>query len=189
LLKVLSYLQSSKSKLRIKDGFINENRAKYFKGKHAVNALCRDFEDGKIVINDRETGNEYMQKLLTEKLIIKVEKDGKKLKPENNQSFDDQGYYVLLYEGGKVTGMLMGIGVLIVVFIGVLFPLWPSFMRQGVYYLSLCSMGFLMFVMALGVIRLILWLVLVITIGRGGWLFPDLFADKGVIESFTPLWR
>jgi translocation protein SEC62 len=47
-------------------------------------------------------------------------------------------------------GMLMGIGVLVLVFAGVMFPLWPPFMRQGVYYLSLLVTGFLGFLMFLG---------------------------------------
>jgi translocation protein SEC62 len=49
--------------------------------------------------------------------------------------------------------------------------------------------GLLGALMGLGVIRAILWVVLVVVLGRGGWLFPNLFADVGVIESFQPLWR
>ena len=67
----------------------------------------------------------------------------------------------------------IGIGVLIVVFAGVLFPLWPPFMRQGVYYLSLLMIGFLGFLMFLGVIRLIIYLVLLLVLGKTGWLFPS----------------
>ena len=61
-------------------------------------------------------------------------------------------------------------------------------MRQGAYYVSLLMMAFLGFLLFLGVVRSILWVVLVLTIGRGGWLYPNLFADVGVIESFYPLW-
>jgi translocation protein SEC62 len=49
-------------------------------------------------------------------------------------------------------------------------------------------LGFVGFIMGLGVIRAVLWLVLKLTIGRGGWLFPNLFADCGFIESFIPVW-
>ena len=59
-------------------------------------------------------------------------------------------------------------------------------MRQGVYYLSLLMIGFLGFLMFLGVLRLIIYVVLLIVLGRTGWLFPNLFADVGVIESFQP---
>jgi translocation protein SEC62 len=52
---------------------------------------------------------------------------------------------------------MIGVGVLLVVFAGVLFPLWPMFMRQGAYYVSLGSMGFLGFLIALGVFRYVIW--------------------------------
>lgn len=61
-------------------------------------------------------------------------------------------------------------------------------MRQGAYYVSLLMMGFLAFLLILGVIRAVLWVLLILSIGRGGWLFPNLFADVGFFESFVPLW-
>lgn len=135
-----------------------------------------------------------MQTILSLGMILKVEKgesSGKKteLKVIQDKNFTPEDFYVWIYQGGQMKGMLMGVGVLLVIFIGVLFPLWPPFMRQGSYYLSLVMMGFLGFLMFLGVVRAILWLGLVLVIGRGGWLFPNLFADMGVIESFFPLWR
>ncbi len=62
-------------------------------------------------------------------------------------------------------------------------------MRLGVYYLSLMAMGLLGALMGLGVIRWILWFLLTLVLGRGGWLFPNLFADVGILDSFKPLWE
>ncbi len=61
-------------------------------------------------------------------------------------------------------------------------------MRQGVYYLSLGVLGLLGAFMGLAVVRLIIYIFTVLFMGRGGWLYPNLFADVGVIESFIPLW-
>jgi translocation protein SEC62 len=61
-------------------------------------------------------------------------------------------------------------------------------MRQGVYYLSLGVLGLLGAFMGLAVVRFIIYIFTVLFMGKGGWLYPNLFADVGVIESFTPLW-
>ena len=67
--------------------------------------------------------------------------------------------------------------------------------------LALGFVGFLLvtlyfYIKGLGVLRAIIWVLLILTIGRGGdflikelgWLFPNLFEDCGFIESFIPLW-
>ncbi len=69
-----------------------------------------------------------------------------------------------------------------------MYPLWPPFMQKGTYYLSMLSMILLGLLMALGVFRYVIWIVLLVTYGRTGWLYPNLFADVGVIESFSPVW-
>lgn len=84
--------------------------------------------------------------------------------------------------------MAIGLGVLLVTLAGVMFPLWPALPRQGVYYISLLLIGFVGFILALGVVRAILWMLLKILLGKGGWLFPNLFADVGFFESFVPFW-
>ncbi|KAJ2999099.1 Translocation protein S62 [Globomyces sp. JEL0801] len=172
---------------------------------HAVNALLRDpYQNNKknVPIADRSDAENYLLEMVAHGLIVKVNKEsGSKVLTfekhdhshshggcDHPASFSPDDYYIWRYQGSQLTGMLMAIGVLALVFIGVLFPLWPAFMRQGVYYLSLAAIGFLGFLMVLGVIRGILWIILVATIGQGGWLFPNLFADVGFFESFVPLW-
>jgi translocation protein SEC62 len=193
VLAITKFLQSSASELKTRDGVLNGQRAVFFKGKHAVNALLREpFQKKKVLeIPDREVGNQYLQKLLENHMILQVGKESgnKTLQVVQSNAFNANEYYIWLYQGSQIGGMMMGIGVLVLVFAGVMFPLWPGFMRQGVYYLSMVMIGLLGALMGLGVIRAILWVVLVIVLGRGGWLFPNLFADVGVIESFQPVWR
>lgn len=104
------------------------------------------------------------------------------------QTWDQDSYYIWIYQGSSLRGLLIGTGVLAVVLAGVMFPLWPAAPRQGVYYLSLALLGFIGGIMGLGVIRAILWLLLKLLLGRSGWLFPNLFADVGFFESFVPVW-
>lgn len=57
-----------------------------------------------------------------------------------------------------------------------------------VYYLSLGVLALFGLLMVIAVIRLIFWLITIIVLPPGIWIFPNLFADVGVIESFIPLW-
>lgn len=77
---------------------------------------------------------------------------------------------------------------LIVVFGVVLFPLWPSWMRGGVWYLSTGLLILIGAFFGLAIIRLIIYLITLVAMTRQFWLFPNLFADCGVIDSFKPLY-
>ncbi|GME71260.1 unnamed protein product [Ambrosiozyma monospora] len=80
---------------------------------------------------------------------------------------------------------ILGLGA---VFGMILFPLWPFWMRKGVWYLStglLCLIGLFF---ALAIVRLIIYVCTLIFMPRQFWLFPNLFADVGFIDSFIPLY-
>jgi len=72
---------------------------------------------------------------------------------------------------------------------GVMFPLWPAFMRLGVWYLSMLVLAFLAALFALAIVRLIIYILTVFTLPPGLWIFPQLFADVGFFESFVPLYE
>ena len=61
-------------------------------------------------------------------------------------------------------------------------------MRRGVWYLSMGVLGLIGLFFALVVLRLIIYVTLIVTTKRGGWLYPNLLADVGFWESFVPLW-
>ncbi|KAJ3040582.1 Translocation protein S62 [Rhizophlyctis rosea] len=193
ILAAADYLKSSASGLKIRDGVLNGKRVQYFKGKHAVNALLRDqYQTTKNTpqIPDRPAGESLLSTLNRHGFFLKVDKPpkAKTLTLIPQQNFVPDAYYAWIYEGNTWWNTVLGTGVLAVVFAGVLFPLWPMPMRTGVYYLSLGLLGLMGVFMAMCVFRLVLWLVLKVTTGRDGWLFPNLFADVGVVESFIPTW-
>ncbi|XP_047110693.1 translocation protein SEC62 [Schistocerca piceifrons] len=72
-----------------------------------------------------------------------------------------------------------------------LFPLWPPSVRKGVYYLSVAAAGFLVFIIALAVLRLIVFCLLwALTLGKHHlWLLPNLTEDVGFLASFWPLYQ
>jgi translocation protein SEC62 len=78
--------------------------------------------------------------------------------------------------------------VMIAVFAAVLFPLWPLFMRQGVWYLSVGAMGLIGLFFAMAIVRLILFVITFFLVPPGLWLYPNLFEDVGFFDSFRPMW-
>lgn len=107
---------------------------------------------------------------------------------EQNQTADDDAHYVWLYEGSQWKQKLYAVGALIAVFAVVMFPLWPLFMRQGVWYLSMGLLGLIGLFFAMAIVRLILFCITVFVVPPGLWLYPNLFEDVGFFDSFRPVW-
>lgn len=91
-------------------------------------------------------------------------------------------HYAWFYEGSQLRLQLMGLGMVALLLAGVMFPLWPPIMRQGVWYLSIGLLGLVGAFFVLAIIRLILW-GLTTLVGKGWWLFPNLFADVGFVST------
>ncbi|VEU20868.1 DEKNAAC101758 [Brettanomyces naardenensis] len=75
------------------------------------------------------------------------------------------------------------------VFTVVLFPLWPYWMRRGVWYISTGLLVLIGLFFAIAIVRLIIYIVTWVSMPQQFWLFPNLFADCGVIESFQPFYE
>ncbi|KAL2158924.1 hypothetical protein VTH06DRAFT_2954 [Thermothelomyces fergusii] len=107
---------------------------------------------------------------------------------EPQQDAADDMYYVWLWEGSQVMRKVYAGLALAAIFALVCYPLWPAKLRQGGYYLSwgfLCFMG-LFFAMA--IFRVILFCVTYFVLPPGLWLFPNLWEDVSVVDSFKPVW-
>jgi protein translocation Sec62 family protein len=107
---------------------------------------------------------------------------------EPQQEAGDDMYYVWLWEGSQVMRKVYAALALAAIFAIVCYPLWPVKLRQGGYYLSwgfLCFMG-LFFAMA--IFRVILFCITYFILSPGFWLFPNLWEDVSVVDSFKPVW-
>ncbi|RMZ77460.1 hypothetical protein DV738_g4357, partial [Chaetothyriales sp. CBS 135597] len=109
------------------------------------------------------------------------------VKIEQQQTFEPLMHYVWLYEPQSWTTKLWGGLLILAIFAVVLFPLWPLFMRRGVWYLSVGMMFLLAAFFAMAIFRLILFIITYFAVPPGLWLFPNLFEDVGFFESFVPL--
>ncbi|OMJ08568.1 Translocation protein sec62 [Smittium culicis] len=189
--KLADFLLSSGSGLRKREGVINGRRANYFKGKSAINALTKSIGDKAPYFSGQVEAIEQLSLLLDWQLIVRCDKneeDGRTLRPSPLQTFSEEYYYAWLYQGSPLRIILGGIGLVLIVLAGVMFPLWPSSLRQISYYLSLCAFGFLGLLFVIAIIRLIVYVISIFTHPPGLWIFPNLFEDVGFFESFVPLY-
>ncbi|KAJ2948933.1 hypothetical protein O0L34_g5868 [Tuta absoluta] len=123
-----------------------------------------------------------------------VEKKKRKIRLEMHMEqifLDTSDAYVWIYDPMPwyywVCGMLVVFGT-----IGVcMFPLWPATVRRGVYYLSIAAAAFLVLIIALTVLRVVVFcLVWALTMSRHHlWLLPNLTEDVGFLASFWPLYK
>lgn len=121
---------------------------------------------------------------------LKPSKDFPTLILSNKAVLQPDEYYVWNYNPKTLTDYLIVFGVIAGILALVCYPLWPVSMRRGSYYLSLGALGLLGLFFVLAIVRLVIYLsTLPFTRSQGGfWIFPNLFEDCGVIESFQPLY-
>jgi len=166
-------------------------RVTAFKGKHILAALRKK--------NDKYEDDKVATKLITELLLTKkyfhkaiknpdkTEARSKLIAARGPDSltFDVKGRYIWIYEGNPFWRNLY-LGIIIGGFFGCcLFPIWPRFVKVGVWYVAVT---FLLFMLALIAVRLVVfgfcWLV-----GYDVWILPNLFDDEATVyDSFQPLY-
>ncbi|CCU99338.1 unnamed protein product [Malassezia sympodialis ATCC 42132] len=191
------------SGMKTRPGVVNGQRADYFKGSAAVKAvLSPEYKKLKNVpqVETEEEAERMLHSLLPFAFFLRVERGPappstskdhaapRPLKVIHMQMFEKDMHYVWLYEGSQLWQRLAGLGLIALLLAAVMFPLWPMFLRRGVYYLSLGVLGLFGLLMVIAVLRLIFWVISIVVVPPGIWIFPNLFADVGVIESFIPLW-
>nr|CAD7396079.1 unnamed protein product [Timema poppensis] len=144
----------------------------------------------KVPVTEQELKAKLKRKLEKEKKPD-AEKRGKKEMHLDQEFVDGLDAYVWIYDPIPVYywffGTLLVLGAIAVC----LFPLWPPSVRKGVYYLSVLAAGFLIFIIALAILRVVVFCLLwVVTLGKHHlWLFPNLTEDVGFLASFWPIYQ
>ena len=106
----------------------------------------------------------------------------KMLEIDRQQRFLPEEYYVWFLEGSKVKSFLGGILMVSIILAGVMFPLWPTSLRIGVWYLSMAMLGVIALFFGLAIFRLIFYVITIVAAKPGIWIFPNLFADVGFVS-------
>ncbi|KAH6855734.1 translocation protein Sec62-domain-containing protein [Chaetomium sp. MPI-CAGE-AT-0009] len=107
---------------------------------------------------------------------------------EPQQEAGDDMYYVWLWEGSQVMRKVYAALALAAIFAVVCYPLWPVKLRQGGYYLSWAFLCFMGLFFAMAIFRVILFCITYFILPPGFWLFPNLWEDVSVVDSFKPVW-
>lgn len=212
IISVANYARSS-GDLKARAGLLNNTEdIEFFRFKRLRRALTGDSykkksADGKnklVEINSEEDFVKIFVLMIQSRLIVPVEKlhyaDIKKVKgwkpnrkkptlqPISKATMEPDAYYAWTYAKPNPMMLIYSILMIAGVFLVILFPLWPRFMRTGVWYLSMGAMGLLGLLFGIAIVRLIIFVVTYLTMPRAFWLFPNLFEDCGVLESFQPVY-
>lgn len=178
---------------RAKKVVVTEEELNKLRGlKKKVKDCCRDDNIKKEKDNEKDNNELKDKDDDTIKDVQPKKKPKVRLEMHMEQFFCDcNDAYVWIYEPIPIYYWFFGTLVVLGAIGVCLFPLWPLTIRHGVYYLSVAAAGFFVFIIALVIIRVIIFsIVWVLTFGRHHLhLLPNLTEDVGFFASFWPLYK
>lgn len=193
-LKSIDYYKKSKSQPNLYPPVILENEFN----------KDNDYDDDTLKLIDLRARNIFILLIKTQLIVpviklhsnelkqhnLKPNKDYPNLILSNKAILQPDQYYVWNFDVRTWWDTFMGIGVIALLLALVAYPLWPPFMRRGSYYISMGSLILLGIFFTLAILRLILYLITLPIFSKknGLWIFPNLFEDCGVFESFKPFY-
>ncbi|GMI54431.1 hypothetical protein ScalyP_jg5921 [Parmales sp. scaly parma] len=166
-----------------------EKRVYYLKGEKLLHFLVipkKGRWDAKIPrVENREQALVICKELLKMEYIARVTKEDKGIVSlDRNTTFDEDGYFVWVYEGDTTKRSMMTVALMTIFLACTCFPLWPQFVKVWVWYLSVTMLIILfIYVTFRAALYLFCWGIL----GYDFWLTPNLFDEElGFIDSFIP---
>ena len=129
----------------------------------------------------------FLQRTLPYAFYLRVDRQqaqgsSKLLNFSQQQVFAPDGHFAWFYEGSQWTTYVGGVAMVAIMLAGVMFPLWPSTLRLGVWYLSILVLALIGVFFGIAIVRLIFYIITVVATPPGIWIFPQLFADVGFVS-------
>ena len=161
-----------------------------FVGKAAVKALLSPAYGSLKNVPKITTETEaiaLLQQTLPYAFYLRVDRQqaqgsSKQLNFSQQQMFAPDGHFAWFYEGSQWTTYVGGVAMVAIMLAGVMFPLWPSTLRLGVWYLSILVLALIGVFFGIAIVRLIFYIITVVVTPPGIWIFPQLFADVGFVS-------
>jgi translocation protein SEC62 len=210
ILAIADYLRK---RLPLVDAISNERRVEMFKASDVVELLLnKEYQQSTNknlpLIEDERQARDALKLLQIQGLIKKVEIIGTRtipltptqqasgtkpskisvVHPEFDISWNNQASYIWIYEGTLFMTYFYSFGVLFILLIIMLHPLWPYNLRLGIWYLGMFAFGLIGLLFFLSIIRLFTY-VSMLFFGKRLWIFPNLFEDVGFLDSFRPFYQ
>lgn len=141
-------------------------------------------------VGSAEEAQRVLQDMLDAGLFVRASSinGSRYLQPDLTRTWGDEAVYVWVWQGSQVMNILASLGLILVAVVCLMYPMWPYKLRLGAWYLMMGGAGLIGLLMVIAVVRVILFVLTVYTIPPGIWLFPNLWEDCSVIDSFKPLW-
>lgn len=188
---ILNFLRDFSSSSCI-EGVVSEKRVEIFKGEVVTKALLsNDYKEKfpKIPIVDKREAHEVLQSLLEAGAFVPVTQSrGRYYQPTMARKWYDEHTYAWIFEGSQLFNIiyvLLAVAAVVCIF---MYPLWPSPLKSIAWYVIMALASFVAFILVLSVIRLVVFIITYFSLRPGIWLFPNLYADVGFIESFIPVY-
>jgi len=190
VMKLCDFLRSREGP-PVREALLMEKRVHYLKGEKLVNFLVEPKKGTKWPTNlprfkNRQEAIALCKELCKNQFIIRSEKRAKgELSMSRVKDFDEAGYFTWLYQGDKTMSHIMT-GALIVGFLFcVCFPIWPTFLRVFVWYMSVTLLLFIFFLVTTRAAGfLFFWII-----GFECWFLPNLFDETlSFTDSFKPVY-
>ena len=178
------------------EGKFQSRRVPVFKGSNAVKRLLSArYKNLRVKnpllpeINDEAAAVDILDQLLFDGVFVRTKQTtGKNLKIDDNTHWENSGLYVWILEHKTYKDMIKSISALLFTMWMICFPMWPRWVKRGIGYTSLYSTKFLAWLFYFIFFRFGLYLVMKLAKRRPIWIFPNLFADVSVRDSFIPVW-
>lgn len=129
-----------------------------------------------------------IQKLLHEYKILKVVCEDEVVDIIPGQTMSISDCYMWAEEQISYMNLVYGVLIILLLLCLIMFQMWPLWMRRTVGYVRYPLYGFLVFMLVMGVVRLVVYGITVLLMPNGLWILPNLFAECGFFESFVPLY-
>lgn len=193
LLKIAATLRNNKI-MRTSEGIIAEKRVDVFKGifsPKSAGAFATKALIQKKIADEEDSAHQTLQQLLDAGILLRVVpiNNSRFLQPDLNRQWDDSAFFAWIYEGTQLMTILGAIGLLILAFSLVMYPLWPRSLRNISWYVMILLTFLIVLLLLVSVIRLIVFAITFFAYRPGIWIFPNLYEDVSFIESFIPAWE
>ncbi|KAF8966609.1 translocation protein Sec62-domain-containing protein [Flammula alnicola] len=167
--KIAQFLRGGNAGMKIRVGALNGKRLDYFKGKSAVKALLSPAfakVKGAPKVTSEAEAQTTLQAVNAFAFFLRVQRGG----PTGSSSSSPKALQIIPEQMFSPDE-------------------YYAWFYEGSQWTTIGMLGLIGLFFAIAIVRLIFYIITIVVASPGIWIFPQLFADVGFVESFIPLWE